>query len=196
MSERYTEISELKKPGTDQTILYIVANEELGWRKIGVGFGGRLDKWRREGWVIEQMATFDTREEALFAEAQVKKVLSIMSFDESDEKVLGRMLPREGATEVWPIEWGTFDLREYKALVDQFSVDVNSMFQQLFLTNGLLHIIDGVKDRLSRGENVDENLKILGSLEMGVDEMRRISHERLEALRAEKTRSSDSCEEF
>lgn len=120
------ELVEFKKPDSEQTILYIVANADLGWRKIGIGFGNRLDKWRREGWVIEQLQTFDDRESALFAETQVKKALYTDVVSLKD-----RVLPADGHTEVWPIEWGTFDLKELKEIVDSFQ----EKLMQLFMNN-------------------------------------------------------------
>lgn len=119
------ELVEFKKPGGEQTILYIVANADLGWRKIGIGFGGRLDKWRREGWVIEQIQTFDDRESALFAETQVKKALYTDVVSLKD-----RVLPADGHTEVWPIEWGTFDLKELKEIVDSFQEKLKQLFMK------------------------------------------------------------------
>lgn len=161
------ELVEFKKPDSEQTILYIVANADLGWRKIGIGFGGRLDKWRREGWVIEQLQTFDDRESALFAETQVKKALNI-----GIVSLKNRVLPADGHTEVWPIEWGTFDLQVLKEIVDSFQMKLRRLFLNNLYSNQFREIIEELGEAILRGDDVNWNTAALDRFQDQLEELR------------------------
>ena len=113
----------------ESTFLYLFSHESWGLYKIGIGFGTRLEKWRREGWKLEQQVLFPTREEALFAESLVKRELRLLA-----DPLRGTFLredledPDEGFTEVWPYSWGPVDLNEVVAISDRATWQVRSLF--------------------------------------------------------------------
>ena len=114
----------------NETLVYVIAHEERGWRKVGVGFGHRLERWRRDGWTLEQQVLCPTRTQALDVEAAVKRVLRTFRFDE-----LGLMPTGEGATEMWPSSWGTVDLtavnqavRDHSAALLNATMDLTISF--------------------------------------------------------------------
>ncbi len=171
------ELIEFKKPDSEQTILYIVANADLGWRKIGIGFGGRLDKWRREGWVIEQLQTFDDRESALFAETQVKKALFTDVVTLKD-----RVLPADGHTEIWPIEWGTFDLKELKELVDSFQEKLTLLFMDNLRSHQVRELIEKLGEEFIHQADTAENTESLDRLRDQLEELRSAINARRQKL--------------
>lgn len=116
---------------SEETILYIVANESLGWRKIGIGFGSRLEKWRREGWVLEQQALFPSRDLALVAERLVINQLPEISAELMD--FCGAKPLDEGHTETWLIGTETIDLQKVAEAVTEADRRVSRQFSDVHL---------------------------------------------------------------
>lgn len=57
------------------------------------------------------------------------------------------MVPADGHTEIWPIDWGTFDLKELKEIVDSFQEKLT----QLFVDNLRSHQVrEAMEEFLSR----------------------------------------------
>jgi len=113
----------------ESTFLYLFSHEPRGLYKIGIGFGNRLEKWRREGWKLEQQILFPTREEALFAESLVKRELRLLA-DPLRGTILHEHLedPDEGFTEVWPYSWGPVDLNEVTAISERATWQIRALF--------------------------------------------------------------------
>lgn len=127
-----------------ETILYLIANKELGWRKIGIGFGNRLEKWRREGWVLEQQVLFETRSDALLAESMLKRHISSL--------YLQHLTPLdEGHTESWPYEYGLIDLIKVKEAVDNFTMAIDDIWPNMLMAN-VIDLIDEFVRNLATGE--------------------------------------------
>jgi hypothetical protein len=121
---------------SDETILYVIANERLGWRKIGIGFGHRLEKWRSEGWVLEQQALFSTRTHAALAEQAVKMKLAAAfphGFADRPREKLS-----EGSTEAWPYDYETIDLAQIKEATETFISGVHNAMWTLEFSAFLL----------------------------------------------------------
>lgn len=138
------EVAVVSGSGPEPTILYVVANESLGWRKVGIGFGNRLEKWRRDGWVLEQQALFVAREDALLAESMLKRQIATFYFDRSE-------LPADGYTEMWPYRWGTVDVAAVHRCVSEFIQQIKRVWSLEFYLRSMESAADAFLAEVEAG---------------------------------------------
>ena len=143
----------------ESTFLYLVSNEDLGYYKVGIGFGNRLEKWRREGWKLEQEVLFERRQHAEFAELLVKRVLADLKIPLAGSQ-LRHDLPSldEGSTESWPFSWGSIDLTRVAEIANSAWFEIGHMLVSGALqgvVDGVFHLVDSVETEQDYEEALD-----------------------------------------
>lgn len=89
-----------------------------------------------------------------------------------------RVLPADGHTEVWPIEWGTFDLKELKEIVDGFQ----EKLMQLFMNNLHSHQVRELIEELLSQVEATESTASLDRLRDQIEELRSAINARKQKL--------------
>lgn len=92
------------------------------------------------------------------------------------------MLPADGHSEIWPIEWGTFDLKDLKELVDSFQEKLMQLFMNNLHSNQVRECIEELAEAILRGDDVNWNTAALDRFQEQLEELRSAINARKQKL--------------